>query len=342
MFSKNSSGYFYKRDQSRFGSKQDDYLRQVNEIVIYATNLIKDTINEQKDLTELFDTILSFMGDMRHSIAVEHNTESAELYGIRRDEPPFSHFVMQTCLGGVYKEYNNQLISKMQSHLRPMRRTNKVFQQCTSKINGESCLGRRTSIDISILSKEKASEWVVEYTREYYEKLCNICEITPLDDNTHINVCFNSLMTIDVMKIIKEKSIEDYKRLKNIYVIKDIYSEFPGRKSDWALFTNRCEINGKMYALTQYLTWLYRTFRDDPVDYMTTREDPTVVCLIHQDVFLIKETLKDVGELFKQAIEWDSGDIQDLINQVGLINYLFAHSMPFARGSAAICEWLEM
>jgi hypothetical protein len=27
---------------------------------------------------------------------------------------------------------------------------------------------------------------------------------------------------------------------------------------------------------------------------------------------------------------------------IGLINYLFAHAMPLERGSAAICEWLEM
>ena len=342
MFSSNSSNYFFKQSPRRFGSKQDDYYARVGNIVATTADNIFDAVREQRDLTQLFHDTVHSLGGMRHDIAVDHGTEHAEMYGNPRNGSSSAGFVMSTGLYEVYNEYNDRLLLELQRYLRTMKHTVKNFQQTELKVQREPCLGRRTSIEFSILSAEKGAEWQVAYSRETYDRMCGICSISPLDECSSIEQCFNHLMTTDVMRIIKEKSIDDYKRLKTMHVIKDVYNQFSGRKSDWVLATVRCEMHGKMYALTQYLTWMYRTYQDDPVDWMTTRTDPTVISLIHQDVFLINETLNDLANVFKQAIEWDGNNIQELMNLVGLINYLFAHAMPFERGSAAICEWLEM
>lgn len=68
----------------------------------------------------------------------------------------------------------------------------------------------------------------------------------------------------------------------------------------------------------------------------------TTAVILHQDRFLLKETLNEIAKIFKQAMQWDrSQPIQALKNDVGLFRYLFAHAMPFSRGSAAVAEWIE-
>ncbi len=341
-YSSCSSNYFFNRNPQRFGSQQEDYLNQVNEIVSATADRIHDTVNKKSDLTQLFHDLLDSLGTTRHNIAQQHGTRNAEIYGQRRDRNTVEKSIMTTMLYEAYGEYNQPLMARLQNYLRKMPHTDRAFQQTELKVPGKPCLGRKTSTDIAILSAEKMKEWSAEYSRENYERICDLCAITPLDTSYTLEQLFKHLSTKDVMRVIKEKSIDDYKRLKTTSIFLDIREQFAGKKSDWVLATERCEIRGKMYALTQYITWMYRTYTDDPVELMTTRPDPTVISLIHQDVFLIQETLNDIADLFKQAIEWDGKNTQELTDLVGLINYLFAHSMPFIRGSAAIAEWLEM
>lgn len=344
MYSKGSSNYFFNRSPERFGSQQADYILRTKESVTEAVDKINTALNSNKDLTQIFYDTIDYFGNIRHNIAREHGTSSAELYGIRRDSDSVSVSMMITSLGSVYSEYNVKLLAKVQNYLRSMKHNISAYQQTELKVPGRSSIGRHTSTDVSILTIEKKDDWsFISMTFSDYERICEICSIEPLDIKTHcLEECINHLFRTDCMRLIKQHSINDYKRLKMFFVMKDLYIQFPGKKSDWVLVTTRCEIQGKMYALTQYVTWMYRTLRDDPVEFMTTRSDPTVVTLIHQDVFLIKETLKEIANLFKQAINWDKANIHDLQNIVALISYLFAHAMPFKRGSAAISEWLEM
>jgi Avirulence protein len=341
MYEKYCSRYFIKKNTNRFGSRQDEYLEHVDEVVKTTSENFCNAVDVGDDLTQIFHTTLDYLGERRHAIAVQHAHEKADLFGKKRVDAS-DVFMMYTTLNEVYHEYNNILLPKIQKYLRNIPRTFREFKETEAKVAGKSCMAKRTSTDIAILTAEKQAEFTIDFTRENYERLCDICSIIPRDESQNIITCFNSLITQDIMAIIKQKSPIDYKRFKMIYVIQDIYEDFPGKKSDWIVVTPRCEIQGKMYALTQYLTWAHRTYQDDPIDYMTARKDPTVIALLHQDVFLVKDTLQDIANIFKQAIEWKSGETQELINLVGLINYLLAHTMPFKRGSAAIAEWLEM
>lgn len=342
MFSPGSSNYFFKKDPRRFGAQQENYLERVEEIVQTTVLRFKDACQSEANLSGLFDETLQIMGQARFEIAQAHGTENADLHGRLRRDNSVTSGIMHTSLGGVYQAYNDRLLHLIQGHLREMRHNLKSFDQTEKKIITPVCLGRKTSLDISILSKEKQMHWDFEYSKENYARICHQSSIKPLDSSHSLQECFNHLMTLDVLAAIKKHSIEDYKRLKTTHLIRDIYLRFEGRKSDWVMLTVRCEINGKMYALSQYLTWMYRTFNDDPIDFMTTRIHPTVISIVHQDVFLTNDTLEDIANLFVEVLRWHGENKEELINLIGLINYLFAHAMPFARGSAAISEWIEM
>ena len=66
MFSASSSNYFFNRSPQRFGSRQDDYLHRVNDIVTTTANRIRDAVNEESDLIQLFHDTLHSLGSVRH------------------------------------------------------------------------------------------------------------------------------------------------------------------------------------------------------------------------------------------------------------------------------------
>lgn len=345
MFRSGTSNYFFARQPTRFGSQQQNYLEQVETTVASVTDRLHSAVRDGLDLTLVFRDTLSFLGEQRHALARKHRTKQAELHGISRDTIDSDWApVMITGLYGVYQEYNDRLLPEIQHHLRSMRHGLKSFDQKELKIRGETHLGRRSSMEINIFSMEQRDQWQLEMTRANYERICRLCSVTPKNSDVEIGKAFNELMhDRTAMRTLKYTSIEDYKKIKFCHVMYHIYhreSLFKDqRKSDWVMVTVRHEMHGKMYASSQYLTWMYRNYTNDPVDMMTGR---SAVFLVHQDVFLIEDTLQDIAELFKKAIEWNGEDQQTLIDLVALINYEFAHAMPFKRGSAAVGEWLEM
>jgi anaerobic ribonucleoside-triphosphate reductase len=66
----------------------------------------------------------------------------------------------------------------------------------------------------------------------------------------------------------------------------------------------------------------------------------SVVMVIHQHESYLAETLKEVAEIFEGIIRWDGRDLSKLKRLMALLRYELV-SMPFARGTAAITEWLE-
>ena len=66
------------------------------------------------------------------------------------------------------------------------------------------------------------------------------------------------------------------------------------------------------------------------------------VILIHQDRFLIGKMQTEAKKWFHVAISWSQEQGEEkLKDAVGRIVYCLSHSMPYARGSSAIIEWLE-
>jgi len=332
------STYLVGRDPNKYGGHQQSYLQQVDSIVEETAAAFHTAVEGKKDLEELFHETLATLGANRHDMAVAHKTKNADLFGIRRDQEPFASPAVITPLHHPYDEYNERLLPILQKHLRTMKHTLYEFEQKELKIE-ETCLGRAWSMEFAILSHEDMTKWGFSFNSESYQRLCTLCAIPPSQEPLESSHFSELVVNKTAMQNLKKASPEDYKRLKiaiAILEIREIYKK--ERKSDWVLVTVRSEIDGKMYALSQYLTWLNRNFEEDPVENMTNR---SIISIIHQDPFLIEPMLKDIAKIFKKAIEWKDGNIKTLKEDVELLDCELHHAMPFKRGSAAVSEWLE-
>jgi hypothetical protein len=109
-------------------------------------------------------------------------------------------------------------------------------------------------------------------------------------------------------------------------------------KSFNVVATSRIKVNGKSYAASQYITWLYRDFQTDP---LTRMKECSKVVIMHQDKFLVEETLKEISKIFAKIVLWDKKDPQELKETMAIFRRYFAHAMPKERGSAAEAEWYE-
>jgi hypothetical protein len=327
-----SSTYIVDRSPNKYGGQQQDYLEQVNHIARETAEAFNTAVESKADLEELFHKTLASLGDARHRIAQEHGTEKADLFGVRRDQEPFPGISIITPLGHPYEEYNQRLMSMLYRHLKIMEHDLEKFYETKSKILEKKCLGRASSIEFEILTYDTLKEWPSKnYFFERYKKLCEPCSIpsteTPFDPKSLRDLMENK----DAMQRLKQASIEDYKRLKiteAIFEITHLYKD-EGKKSDWVLVTMRSEVEGNMYAFSQYLTWLYRDFQRDPIEKM---KEQSIISILHQDPFLIDPMLEDVAKIFKRAIEWKGDNVKVLKNHVALLQYELAHAMPFIRG----------
>ncbi|GAB4187095.1 MAG: hypothetical protein Tsb0015_05490 [Simkaniaceae bacterium] len=261
------------------------------------------------------------------------------MFGKRRDhDDALISICGITSLSNPYQEYNDKLLPILQKYLQPMKHTFKSFEETERKIQEEECLGKKSSTDIQLFTFEKVKEWSFTTSHEMYRKICKICAITPQERRIEQHF-MEILQNKENLLKIKQNSFIDYRNLKITRMVEQIRKDYEGRKSDWALITRRLEVNGKMYALSSYLVWLYRDFQHDPIKQMKTR---SIATLVHQDMFLIEPMLKEISAVFKQAMEWiEEEGLTELKNRVALLQYEFAHAMPFYRGSAAIGEWLE-
>lgn len=339
------SSYIVDRTPLNYGGAQKLYLEAVKETVDQAVKQLHAAVGTNADLTALFHQVLDSFAVTRSEIAVKQGTENADDFGKRRDDPHSLSVCFRTSLYGPYGDYNSKILSLLQPHLRDIPHDLQAFSSEEAKLEKKAelpcCLSRSFSLEVIVLPPE-ADEKGRPFTLDEFIEIFKICDL-PFSEAARKNpeselkdFCYN----YEAMKKLKERAPKLYKRLKVSNEIDDAYLSFPQRrKSDWAVATLRLEIDGKLYALSQYVTWMYRDFLEDPVDKMSR---DSVVSILHQDPFLIKDVLHDAGKLFKEIIEWDGKDRKNLTDITALWQYELAHAAPFKRGSAAINEWLEM
>lgn len=75
--------------------------------------------------------------------------------------------------------------------------------------------------------------------------------------------------------------------------------------------------------------------------YLFNSEKVSPVYLMHTSPLLHKKLLKKASRLFINALK-SSEDEETLLKKMAEFQYLLSHISPFFRGSAAICEWIEM
>ena len=357
------ASYITERNPGKYGGRQEDYVAQSQRAIDSATRQIIAGVSEKKDLTVLFFEVLHDLSAARQNIARTHGTETSESFGRRRglvctaeelgkgEDPGF--ISPYTILKGEeYSEYNSLFMGRLHRVLSTLRHDKRSFSETAYK-ETKTALGRVNKFEVEVLNNEAVLRLGAIPT---IEELNAAITIEGRKPGTIVDF-INSKEAILSLKT----SVPDlYKRLRISLYLREIALSFPSPKkittpsgevtvaenegnlkSLYVLATNRLEVNGKLYAISQYLTWMYCNHSEDPVDRMVRHSK---VMIIHQDTFLTEDTLKDISKVFKETVLWnrDEESLVHLKNKVALLRYEFSHNMPFQRGSAAIGEWLEI
>ena len=325
-----------------YGGMQADYNRRVEAIVKETAGKITLARSENRDLAKLFHEILADLGAARRKIAIDHKTEDGERFGVRRDGIRLSDNSFGiTSLFGQYEEYGKRLLHSIRRELEPIKRTLRTIDQTSLQVKKASLLGRASRVDFEILTCENhiwGGPSIISAARyvEFYELIGIEPPKSPPTKEDLMSVGFNT----DAIRTLKEKKPGEYKKHKLLSAIRAIREMFPNKRmSDWVTGTVRFQVGDKMVALTQYVVWLYRTYKEDPIDRMSENSSVT---LLHQDPFLIEMMLEEIAKVFDRVIRRDKQELPALQRDIALMEYEFAHAMPFARGSMAISEWIEM
>lgn len=360
-----NSSYMIQQNSMKYGGKQSEFIEKTEEVIQWGLKVVI-TDKKSDDYRDLFFTLLEGFAKARHDLAVSHKTKDAKYFG--RSRMHSMGDVEMTGLGNEYKEYNKRLLSLFSTILKghiPLK-----GEPVKKKVHvEEKHLGRKSSLEIELLSESEATKrrWLIPQTEMLRDlqvanqHLPTVVGLEIVDENNYpptneekqVLESFNHHM-----QVMKQKNPELYTRSKIWYVLNKLSLAIPrpvpvydnldnciGLKGDinnirsiYAIGTVRIQIDDKMYALSKYITWACQDHTTDPLERM----QHTTAVILHQDRFLLNETLNEIAKIFKQAMLWDrSQDLQALKNDVGLIRYLFAHAMPFSRGSATIAEWME-
>lgn len=113
-------------------------------------------------------------------------------------------------------------------------------------------------------------------------------------------------------------------------------------KTHYLIFSLRHQVLGKLYATSKYVTWLSRIAGEDLDDTIDRAIKNSRWIVMHQDIFLLEDTLKECERLFRDIFNWNhSRGTEELKEKMAPLIYLLTHSHRDSRGTAAMNEWLE-
>jgi Avirulence protein len=351
--------YIASKDPSRFGGNQANYLERSHAIIESGAAQIKKGIEEKKDLQQLFFSILADFAQERSRIAVENGTKKSHYFGFKRMD--CAAIVEYTPLAGIYSEFNGKALSFFESLLKgalPLKGEPGTKSWCKE----DAYLGHRCFFKGNLFTSKDRIE--CEWNKLVSTKLMLCRESEPHALNVSVNECEAKKMEFshseeekanlkvynDSLKKIKEKYFWLYEHRKMNLILQNIvrtYQRFLPRERSNPLLCSydkilihgefQIEINGKIYPLSEQMVMTYQDGQKDPIERMKD----SLVIVVHQDRYLIDETLQAIASIFEKVLQEDASNIEKLKDQGALIRYLFAHAIPFIRGSAAIGEWYE-
>jgi hypothetical protein len=338
-----------------FGGLQSDYIQRAQAMIAQTEETIRDGVENQRDLKDLFFTLLDMMGRERRQIAADHQTEAAEKFGLRRGLSNMACASSTNFSHPKYRGYKRPILDRLESFLSQMKHDDKQFIEKKEYVKAQA-LGRLSSIEIEILEAEdmQTERWFStpldeRMPRWFPSKLCKPVPHSPQEEA--------KLLTA-MSRLWKENPIQSQWLLRGYYIhtFWQFFPTYDQRKiaqtpSEWIehLIMRKSvlveakvflEINGKMQMLYGYLTCLHRDLAHPKQNTLSKMLHKANLLVLHQPQFFVEETLKDLAAVFEQIICWDRNDLTELKQQMALFRYEMA-CMPFYRGSAAISEWFE-
>lgn len=113
-------------------------------------------------------------------------------------------------------------------------------------------------------------------------------------------------------------------------------------KTHFLIFSLRHEVGGKLYATSKYVSWLSHLPGEDLDETLDRAQKNSRWLVMHQDIFLLEDTLKECEKLFRDVLRWEpSKGAEELKEKMAPLVYLLTHSHRDCRGTAAMNEWLE-
>jgi hypothetical protein len=232
------------------------------------------------------------------------------------------------------------VLELIQTKLREMN-FHSIYRCCEQfkRFDFPPVLGRRAALDIEIFSIEQFMTWLFPFNDEGAAQLAKLVDCPPPISGEDLNVWFMRFFGNKerVLKL-KQVAFDVYKKAKLFVWVNRNNQLSKFSITDHIYMTLRIEVDGKMAALSQFVTWLQRDGIKDPIVAMKTHSS---VLLVHQDLFLIETMLKEAARLFKSALTCDRADLKTLKGRVALWTTVFDNAMPFDRGSSAVSEWFQ-
>jgi hypothetical protein len=327
------STYIVDKEPKRYGDKQIDYQARSKKIIAGGTKQLKAAISEGSSLKKAFFPLHEFLRKERHGVAVAHKTPNADHFGVMRNSDEcIEKNLGQTFTflnGAAYDEHGNKMLARLQTHLANMLvdAQKRAFLPKKEHIE-KPCLGKRSTFEVEVFCQQEIIKrnWLkgADWTKSKKYEGINALNLTPFK-------------RMAAMKAAEPDLYRQDKMAQNINAMLNTSPE--QKKTGFVLATQRLEINGKLFPVSQYLTWLNCNEEENPITFMTGRSK---VVILHLDATLIDDAMNDISALFERAVQWKKTEgVKELKDHVGLFCYEFSHTMPTCRGSEAVREYFE-
>lgn len=333
------SNYIVSKAPEMYGGKQADWLNQSARLVEGTTQRFRKALDDGDNLLDLFHETITTLGEERKRIAQEHKTENANLFGHLRIHPPIQHLFSLTPLSHAYADYRPRVAQMIQEDLSDIIEDNDTFMTDEYFTEFDPINGKTSMISYSLFNSTNSKKWFIKKNDEtVYREICARCGIPVKENLQGLDLITEFSTDLEKAQLLHEHTPEYYNRIKLTSIFVKILNHDYPIPTDWILASRTTQKEGKTLAQTDYLVWLPLD-RDGTIIDAIENEAP--VFIIHQDRFLIEQSLSEIAAIFKRAIEHDPSDRDGLIQIVGEFQYLFADAMPYCRGSAAISEIFE-
>jgi hypothetical protein len=328
------STFICDRYPEKFGGQQADYQQQVIQIVREGAREVRRVREAKGDLIALFNALIKRLAEERARIAQAHNTYRQEKFGLLRTERR-GFQVTHTILVGEYREYGERIKGMLKRWLEAMgSETKQTF-----------LLAEGAAVEVERLETKTLAE------RKWNEQpALNLPQAG--HEAGHEAGHSQRRLTRQEVQQLKKENKELYTRTVMFTKLLLLEKKFPrpqveggrvvsGEEKHLRSFFVRAivkqQVEGKLYHLFEYFTWLYRDSDNRPYERMMNCSTAT---LFHFDPLNIDQpALPDMGKLFERAVL--SSDFVQMKQNLGQLRRFMGSVMLWCRGSAAITEWVE-
>ena len=343
---------FFSSDEreSLYNGSQDIFEKYAHMAVNSGVHSLKKKVDLGTFSTKTFLDLQEKLSSIRHLCAMDQDTENAQAFGsprYARSLPSCNRYFMSlTPLGHQYKPYSKRVLSSLARSLQSTTRSPFSFPDTTcvqtQKVN-KNTIEKSSKLSTEVFVDARKLFQVEHTIEELEEALGKKIDCRDFAEAVNrIGGDYALMLTLKKNNRALYDSIIYGGFFPNLMMgIFNSSLDADYLKSGLVLAKVHMQIEDKLYAMGGHLTWYYLDHKTDPLERMKERSISTV---LHQDPFLIEDTLHDISKVFEKAILWDKKEesLEVLKNRVALIRYMYAYAMPNFRGDGAIGDWLEM